>query len=192
MTMIAVDGEAVTISLERAVDVAARDALLARAMGANWTARTSHRLRACRLPAEGLALAAHDRAGTLVGTVRLWNIAADVDRDGHAVPALILGPLAVDPVRKGGGVGAALMRHAIAQATRLGHAAILLVGDAPYYERFGFSAAATTTLVLPGPVERERFLALELAEGALDGTAGMVVATGRRDTGSRAFLHFTA
>jgi predicted N-acetyltransferase YhbS len=81
--------------------------------------------------------------------------------------ALLLGPLAVDPSQKSAGIGSALMRHAIAEARRLGHGAILLVGDAPYYERFGFSADKTDRLAMPGPYEKHRFLALELVDGAL-------------------------
>jgi predicted N-acetyltransferase YhbS len=58
------------------------------------------------------------------------------------------------------------MRHALSEAARLGHGAVLLVGDAPYYARFGFSAEKTGALALPGPVERDRFLAVELVDGA--------------------------
>ena len=76
------------------------------------------------------------------------------------------------------GIGAALMRHAIAEAARLGHAAILLVGDPEYYARFGFSAAKTAGLAMPGPFEPRRLLALELIEGTLDGVAGVVAPTG--------------
>ena len=96
------------------------------------------------------------------------------------VPALLLGPLAVDPSMKGAGIGSALMRHAIEEARRLGHRAILLVGDASYYARFGFRAEKTASLAMPGPYERHRFLALELQPGALDGAHGVVKATGRR------------
>lgn len=71
------------------------------------------------------------------------------------------------------------MRHAIAAARQQGHRAVLLVGDAPYYERFGFSAEATGGLWLPGRYDAERFLALELALGALAGACGLVSATGR-------------
>ncbi|TIW44038.1 MAG: N-acetyltransferase, partial [Mesorhizobium sp.] len=70
--------------------------------------------------------------------------------------------------------------HAIAEAARLGHAAILLVGDAPYYERFGFSAEKTGALAMPGPYERHRLLALELAEGALAEARGTLRAAGRK------------
>ena len=72
------------------------------------------------------------------------------------------------------------MRHAIAEALRLGHQAILLVGDASYYARFGFSADKTGDLAMPGPYERERFLALELEEAALDRAVGVLKATGRK------------
>ena len=132
------------------------------------------------MPAEGLALVARDVDGHVIGTVRLWNIEAGVDRGAQAVPALLLGPLAVDPAHEGKGIGGMLMRAAIQEATNRGHGAILLVGDAAYYERFGFFAARTQHLVMPGPFERNRFLALELKEGWLDGAAGMLVASGRK------------
>lgn len=174
------DGDAVTISLETEADTAVRDGLLDRAMAPNWRKKTSARLRRGRRPAEGLAFVARDGSGTVVGTVRLWNVAAGTDACGRSVEALLLGPLAVEPGATSRGVGSALMRHALAEAVRLGHGAVLLVGDAPYYARFGFSAEKTRALVLPGPVERDRFLALEIVEGRLDGAAGMVVATGAK------------
>lgn len=174
------DGDAVTIALESPVDVVSRDAVLARAMSPNWKKKTSQKLRAGRLPAEDLAFVARDNAANVIGTVRLWNVSAGIDANGRFVPALMLGPLAVDPDAKGAGTGSLLMRHALSEAARLGHGAVLLVGDAPYYARFGFSAKKTGTLALPGPVERDRFLAIELVEGFLDGAAGMVVASGRK------------
>ncbi len=70
----------------------------------------------------------------MVGTVRLWDV--KLGEGGRR--ALLLGPLAVDPSMKGAGIGSALMTHAIAEAARLGHRAILLVGDAPYYATFRF------------------------------------------------------
>ena len=90
----------------------------------------------------------------------------------------MLGPLAVDPSCRELGVGAALMNHALAAAKARGHGAVILLGDAPYYARFGFSADKTGELSLPGPFERDRLLGLELAEGALDGAWGMIVPTG--------------
>ncbi|MCI5074754.1 N-acetyltransferase [Oricola sp.] len=180
------DGDAVTIALEQASDVIARDGVLARAMQPNWKKKTSQKLRAGRRPAEGLAFVARDNAGAIVGTVRLWHIQAGIDGFGRPVSALMLGPLAVDPDAKSRGTGTVLMRHALSEAARLGHGAVLLVGDAPYYARFGFSTANTGALALPGPVERDRFLAIELVEGWLDGAAGMVVATGTKTHKARA------
>jgi predicted N-acetyltransferase YhbS len=159
---------------ERAADVPAREALLDAALGPARTLKSSERLRTGRLPAEGLALTAEDGQGRLVGTVRLWNVSAG------GRPALLLGPLAVDETCRGAGVGAALMRLALARADAAGHAAVILVGDPEYYARFGFSGEATAGLVMPGPTERRRFLAREFVAGTLDGAAGRVTATGRR------------
>jgi predicted N-acetyltransferase YhbS len=164
------------IAGESAADVAAREALLDRAMGPGRKRKSSEKLRRGRLPAEGLGFVARDACGAVVGTVRLW----DVRLGECGGRALLLGPLAVNPSVKATGIGSALMRHAIAEARRLGHCAILLVGDAPYYARFGFSADKTGNLAMPGPYERHRFLALELVEGALDGAAGVLRAAGRK------------
>src|SRR6185436_3173313 len=133
--------------------------------------RTCHRLRDGHAPAEGLAFTAVHR-GRLVGTVRLWHVNAG------GRPALVLGPLAVDPSCRGLGIGAALMHHALSAAVARGHGAVILLGDAPWYGRFGFTAAKTAELSLPGPFERERLLGLELSDGALDGACGMIVPTG--------------
>src|SRR3954466_2401720 len=160
------------IRSERASDVAAREALLDACFGANRTGRTCQRLRDGRAPAEGLALSAA-RRGRLAGTVRLWHVSAG------GKPALMLGPIAVDPSCRKLGVGAALMSHALAIAAARGHDAVILLGDAAYYGRFGFTAEKTAKLSLPGPFERERLLGLELREGSLDGAWGMIVPTGR-------------
>jgi predicted N-acetyltransferase YhbS len=159
------------IRAERSSDVVAREALLDACFGANRHTRTCQRLRDGRAPAEGLALSAVAR-GKLVGTVRLWHVSAG------GIPALMLGPLAVEESSRQLGVGAALMDHALAAATARGHRAVILLGDAPYYIRFGFSAEKTGTLSLPGPFERDRLLGLELRDGALDGAWGMITAAG--------------
>jgi predicted N-acetyltransferase YhbS len=70
------------------------------------------------------------------------------------------------------------MDHALAAAKARGHRAVILLGDAPYYARFGFSAAKTGELTLPGAFERDRLLGLELSDGGLDGAWGMIAATG--------------
>ena len=159
------------IRAERGSDVAAREALLDACFGDNRHTRTCQRLRDGRAPAEGLALSAV-RQGRLVGSVRLWHVSAG------GIPALMLGPLAVEASSRQLGVGAALMDHALAAAKARGHHAVILLGDAPYYARFGFSAAKTGELSLPGTFERDRLLGLELREGALDGAWGMIAPTG--------------
>jgi predicted N-acetyltransferase YhbS len=178
------EGAAFSIVAETSVDIPAREALLDRAMGSKRRKKSSEKLRRGRRPSEGLAFVARDAAGTVVGTVRLWDVA--VGESGGA--ALLLGPLAVCPSQKSAGIGSALMRHAIAEARRLGHGAILLVGDAPYYGRFGFSSEKTSRLAMPGPYEQHRFLALELCEGALDGAAGTLRAAGRKLKAGRTLL----
>jgi predicted N-acetyltransferase YhbS len=156
---------------ERASDIAAREALLDASFGANRGLRTCQRLRDGRTPAQGLAFAAV-RHGRLVGTIRLWHV------DAGGRPALVLGPLAVDRCCRGLGIGAALIRNALAAATARGHGAVILLGDAPYYGRFGFTAEKTATLSLSGPFERERLLGIELRHGALDGACGLIVPSG--------------
>ncbi|HEV7255007.1 MAG TPA: N-acetyltransferase [Mesorhizobium sp.] len=165
-----------TVSAERPGDASRRENLLDRAMGRRRKLKSSEKLRRGRLPSPGLALAARDDTGRLVGTVRLW----DVSLGEGGAPALLLGPLAVEPSLKRAGIGSGPMRKAIAEARRLGHKAILLVGDAPYYARFGFSAQKTGRFAMPGPYERERFLALELEGGALDNAAGVLKPAGRK------------
>jgi len=157
---------------ETVADIGARERLLDLAFGADRARKTAERLREGRTPADGLSLVA-ESDGLLIGTVRQWHICAGPDR-----PALLLGPLAVDASHRNRGIGARLMQHAVMAARRLGHRAVLLVGDAPYYERFGFSAAKTGALFLPGPYDPRRLLALELTPGALDGALGMIMPTG--------------
>jgi len=159
------------IRKERAADVVAREALLDACFGANRDARTCQRLREGRAPAEGLSLSAV-RGDDLVGTVRLWHV-----RSGGR-PALVLGPLAVDPSCRKLGIGAALVEQALAIARARGHRAVILLGDAPYYARFGFSTQKASRLTLPGPFERDRLLAFELCEGALQEASGMIVSLG--------------
>ena len=176
------DAAPFAIRAERASDVAAREALLDACFGENRHTRTCQRLRDGRAPAEGLALSAV-RQGRLVGTVRLWHVSAG------GIPALMLGPLAVEASCRKLGVGAALMDHALAAAKARGHGAVILLGDAPYYARFGFSAAKTGELSLPGPFERDRLLGLELREGGLDGAWGMIVADRRAAESKRPCAH---
>jgi predicted N-acetyltransferase YhbS len=167
-----VPGPAPIVRAETLRDADAREAILDACFGPSRFEKTSERLREGRRPADGLSLVA-EVDGRVVGTVRLWHVTA-----GPGRPALMLGPLAVDCACQGLGIGAGLMQAALERAKALGHRAVLLVGDAPYYARFGFSPEKTAALWLPGPFARERFLALELQAGALDGARGLVSATG--------------
>lgn len=171
----------VRIAREAAHESAAREALLDRAFGPGRHLKTSARMRAGRLPADGLSLVAREyETDRLLGSVRLWDVALGSGRgsDGDGRAALMLGPLAVDPNAQGAGIGGKMMRFAIAEAAFRGAAAIILVGDPGYYEPFGFSSALAADLRLPGPVEQHRFLGLELKAGALRSARGLVRSTG--------------
>jgi predicted N-acetyltransferase YhbS len=163
----------ISIRKERPPDAAAREALLDEAFGKRRWRKSSQRLRDGRSPADGLAFVATD-GRRVIGTARLWTLVC-----GTGEPALLLGPVAVATDCRNRGVGAALVRRAVAAASRLGHRAIVLVGDAPYYSRFGFSAGKTADLRMPGPFERHRLLALELVPGALDGARGLLRPAGQ-------------
>jgi predicted N-acetyltransferase YhbS len=162
----------ITLRHERPADIAAREALLNEAFGDTRTRKTSERLRERRLPADGLSLIAAD-GKRVVGTARLWHVAC-----ASGQSALLLGPVAVAADCRSRGIGAALVRRALRDARRLGHGAVILVGDAPYYGRFGFSSDKTAAVRLPGPFERDRLLAIELKPGALDEARGLVRASG--------------
>jgi predicted N-acetyltransferase YhbS len=163
----------VTISQELPADFAEREALLDRAFGPRRRRKTAERLREGRFPAEGLAFSVRSNEDELAGTVRLWNVEA-----GSAGPALLLGPIAIGETCRNRGLGSALMEHAIDRARELGHRAIVLVGDEPYYRRFGFTREAVKDLRMPGPIDRDRFLGVELVPSALEGAIGLVTASG--------------
>ena len=143
-------------------------------MGADRRLKPSEKLRAGRLPAEGLALVARD-GDRLVGSVRLWHVAAG------GRPALLLGPLAIDPALQGRGVGGGLMQVALNRAALAGHKAVILVGDPEILRALRLHPVAVGGLVMPGPVDRRRFLGIDLATGALAGAEGRVIATGAAD-----------
>jgi predicted N-acetyltransferase YhbS len=160
----------VTVRKERPAEAATRDALLDLAYGPARFTKTSQRLREGRRPELALVAAESRR---IVGTVQLWDVSA-----GPGRPALLLGPLAVAPDRRKRGIGSTLVHHALREAARRRYGAVLLVGDAPYYSRFGFSSEKTNALWLPGPYERHRLLGCELKPGALDGARGLISARG--------------
>jgi predicted N-acetyltransferase YhbS len=164
----------ITVRTERPVDTPARESLLDLAYGRERHTKPSARVRRGRKPAEGLSFVALEGSKT-VGTVRLWQVNA-----GRDCPALLLGPLAVHPDHRSRGVGSMLMQRAVTEAARFGHGAVLLVGDAAYYGRFGFSTEKTQALRLNG-ADTARLLALELKPDALAGAHGAITASGERE-----------
>jgi predicted N-acetyltransferase YhbS len=156
------------IRQEKPSEAAAREALLEAAYGPVRFTKPSQRLRAGRAPEPGLSFVAIED-GRVIGSIRLWEVAAGSDR-----AALLLGPLAVHPDCRQRGIGSALMRHALRVAGKRGHAAVLLVGEPAYYGRFGFSAEKTGKLWLPGLGDRSRLLGHEFVGGALDGARGSI------------------
>jgi predicted N-acetyltransferase YhbS len=127
---------------------------------------SSYRLRRGVPPVPQFCLTARDETGTLAGAIRNWPA-----RVGGKW-TLLLGPVAVHPTRQGEGIGGALMHHVIEAAPAEGWSRILLVGDEPYYRRFGFRKLEGVEM--PPPTNPDRVLGLELREGAWEGVRGKV------------------
>ena len=129
-------------------------------------ALSSYRLRDGVPPVPGLSLVARDRDGILAGAIRYWPV-----RVGDS-PALLLGPVAVHPTRQGEGLGALLINDSLSRARTEGWDRVMLVGDAPYYTRFGFRKL--DGVEMPPPTNPDRVLGRALTEGAWQGVKGRV------------------
>ena len=139
--------------------------LLDRSFGADRKNRRSYAFRDGVDPIGDLSFTAWH--GTdLVGTIAYWPVAIGED----LTPALLVGPVAVEPRLKGRGIGVTLIRRTLAKARRSGHRIAVLVGDADYYARFGFVAAEPFGIWMPG--QAERFMVKPLVPEALDGVGG--------------------
>lgn len=157
----------IVIAPEREADEAAIKGLEERAFGPGRFSRTAYRLRESNTHDQALSFVA--RVSTLVvGSIRLTPIRIGED------PALLLGPLTVDPAFHSKGIGRMLMEASIAAAKAAGHRLVLLVGDEAYYARVGFRRADPRRIQMPGPADPARVLMLELAEGAAAAAAGRV------------------
>jgi predicted N-acetyltransferase YhbS len=161
------EGKAWQVRVERDDDGAAVDALVAKVFGPGRFAKSAYRLREGVDPEAGLSFVAIEN-GVLRGSVRFWPVFVGAEA------ALLLGPLAVESDQRGRGIGIALMERGIAEAKALGHRAIILVGDAPYYARVGFAPIAAGRIKFPGPVDKGRILGLALVDGALESLQGDV------------------
>jgi predicted N-acetyltransferase YhbS len=156
-----------TIAPELPGDFDVIESLNARAFGPGRFAKTAYRLRDGVPSAPGLCFVA--RVGTLlVASIRLSAL------DIAGVPALLLGPLTVEPAFKSKGIGQVLLRTSLDAAKAQGHQLVILVGDEPYYAKVGFRRVPDGRLSLPGPVNPARLLYSELVEGAFDGVSGAV------------------
>ena len=127
---------------------------------------SSYRLREGAPPVKELCLVARDELGELAGAIRYWPVRVGV------AEALLLGPVAVHPTRQGEGVGGLLIRESLKSARDQGWARALLVGDGPYYARFGFTRLAG--VIMPPPTNPERVLGHALVDGGWDGISGNV------------------
>lgn len=142
------------------------EALNAKCFGPGRYAKSAYRLREGVAAVADLRFVAVDKE--LCGSIRFWPIAVGKD------PSLLLGPLAVEPDRRGQGIGVALMRQGIAKARELGFSSIILIGDEPYYVRVGFARIPPGRIHFPGPVDPARILGLSLSANALLTLSGEV------------------
>lgn len=153
---------------ERAEDIQALKTLAARSFGPGRFARTAHRVRESACPVDTLSLTAWSR-DELAGSIRFTALTI-----GARPGALLLGPLMVDARWAGKGCGKALMTRGHELARNAAYELVLLVGDLPYYERVGFQHVPPGQITMPGPVDFERLLAVELTSGALNDFKGLM------------------
>ncbi|MEO0911934.1 MAG: N-acetyltransferase [Pseudomonadota bacterium] len=132
------------------------------------TALSSYRLREGVKALWELSRVARDEADVLAGAIRFWPVIIGKNQDS----ALLLGPVAVHPTRQGEGLGAGLIGEGVAAARAAGWTRVLLVGDAPYYRRFGFKPLKG--IEFPPPTNPDRVLGQALVAGAFDGVTGPV------------------
>lgn len=155
---------------ETADDIYEVEMLLDLAFAPGRTALSSYQLREGVEPVAELSRIVRDEFDAVVGAIRYWPIRIGASGD----PALLLGPVAIHPTRQGEGLGALLIGESLDAAVKLGWERVVLVGDAPYYRRFGFTRQMTLALDFPKPVNLERLLAKELVEGSMSEVSGMV------------------
>jgi predicted N-acetyltransferase YhbS len=161
-----------TLVPQTPADHAAIERLDERTFGPGRFARSAYRLREGVEPDYSLSYVA--RVGTLlVGANRMTPILCG--NGSTLLPALLLGPLSVDPAFRSGGIGEALVMKSLDAARAAGHGLVLLVGDMGYYGRMGFAPMPQGRLTFCGPVDPERLLYCELVAGAVAAVSGRVV-----------------
>ncbi len=159
-------------------DNVAVENLLDAAFGIDRRTKTSYRLREGEQPLKDLSFVARDDQNAIVGAISFWQI--HIGKTGP--DAVLLGPLAVLPNHQSTGIGQALMAHGIKVVKHAGHQLILLVGDAPYYIKAGFRQIPDGQVTMPGPNDPDRLLYLELQDGALATSTGLIRSPSRYRT----------
>ena len=156
------------IIAEQAQHAALIEPLLDRTFGPDRHVKTVYRLREGVAPLADLCFVAVDPPGELLASLRFWPV-----RIAH-MTAILLGPLAVEPSLQGRGIGRSLVRHGLNRARQLGYSVCVVVGEPEYYGPFGFANATAAGLLLPGPVDPQRFQVLELDPGSLQDLGGLI------------------
>lgn len=145
------------VDLEHGVDAPAIERLLDTAFGPDRWARTAYRFREGVPPVHGLGFVTRE-CGRLTGSIRFWPVRLETPAEEKTFPALLLGPLGVEPELRGQGIGTALLRRGLAEAAARGYERIFLIGDMPYYGRVGFRRVLPARCGMPGPVDAARLL----------------------------------
>ncbi len=161
----------ITLSPETPQDLIEIETLFDLAFAPGRMALSSYRLREGVALIADLSLTARDETGGLAGAIRFWPVRIGDTR----LRALLLGPVAVHPTHQGEGLGGLLISESLQRARKLGWERAILVGDEPYYRRFGFSRALAAGLTFPAPTNPDRVLAKALIAGAFDRVAGKVL-----------------
>ena len=134
------------------------------------SALSSYRLRDGVDRIAELSLVARDKYDILAGAIRFWPVR--IGQAGHS--ALLLGPVAVHPTRQGEGLGNLLISEALERALNIGWSRIILIGDEPYYRRYGFRREVARNMQFPPPTNPDRLLAKALTDGAFEGVSGLI------------------
>ena len=157
----------ITYRPERPTDGSLIEHVLDVSFGPGRFAKTAYRLREGVAPIAALGYVVVED-GEPRGTIRYWPVLIG------GTPSIMLGPVAVLPEHRGRGMAIQLMKLSLSKAAELGHRSVVLVGDAPYYSRVGFSKVPAGRMTMPGPVDYARLLWRELIPGGLDGLAGPI------------------
>lgn len=162
----------VSLAIEKPDDHWEVETLLDTAFAPGRTSLSSYRLREGVAPVEELCLTARDEdeIGALAGVIRFWPVMIGE----KATPSLLLGPVAAHPTRQGEGIGALLILEGLEYAAKAGWQRCILIGDEPYYTRFGFKRSLAADITFPPPTNPNRILAKEITRGAMAGVSGDV------------------